>query len=85
MIITIWIELQSVHRLVSHLDYLNQCPIRHKNEVMQMKQTVRFGAIKKNVFEKIQQLRARVPKRFLEILDLPYLKLGIQDFKAKSG
>ena len=25
----------------------------------------------------------RVPKRFFGILDFPYLKLGIQDFKAK--
>ena len=52
MIITTWIELKSVHRLVSDLDHLNHCPIRHKNEVMQMNQTVRFGAIKKKVFEK---------------------------------
>ena len=52
MIITTWIELKSVHRLVSHLDHLNHCSIRHKNEVMQMNQTVRFGAIKKNVLEK---------------------------------
>ena len=52
MIITTWIELKSVHRLVSDLDHLNHCPIRHRNEVMQMNQTVRFGAIKKNVFEK---------------------------------
>ena len=52
MIITTWIELKSVHRLVSHLDHLNHCSIHHKNEVMQMNQTVRFGAIKKNVFEK---------------------------------
>lgn len=43
---------KSVHRLVSHLDHLNHCSIRHKNEVMQMNQTVRFGAIKKNVLEK---------------------------------
>ena len=27
----------------------------------------------------------RVPKRFLGIRDFPYLKLGIRDFKAKSG
>lgn len=52
MIITTSIELKSVHRLVSHLDHLNHCSIRHKNEVMQMNQTVRFGAIKKNVLEK---------------------------------
>ena len=39
MIITTWIELKSVHRLVSDLDHLNHCPIRHKNEVMQMNQT----------------------------------------------
>lgn len=52
MIITTWIELKSVHRLVSHLDHLNYCSIHHKNEVMQMNQTVRFGAIKKNVLEK---------------------------------
>lgn len=52
MIITTWIELKSVHRLVSDLDHLNHCPIRHKNEVMQMNQTVRFEANKKNVFEK---------------------------------
>ena len=51
MIITTWIELKSVHRLVSDLDHLNHCSIRHKNEVMQMNQTVRFGAIRKNVFE----------------------------------
>ena len=51
MIITTWIELKSVHRLVSHLDHLNHCSIHHKNEVMQMNQTVRFGAIKKNVLE----------------------------------
>lgn len=42
-----------------------------------MKQTVRFGAIKNiNVFGKIQHLRARVPNKFLAILDLTYLKLG---------
>lgn len=52
MIITTSIELKSVHRLVSHLDHLNHCSIHHKNEVMQMNQTVRFGAIKKNVLEK---------------------------------
>ena len=83
MIITTWKELKPVHKLVSHLDHLNHCPIHYKNEVIQMKQTVRFGAIK-NVFGKIQHLRARVPKRSLAILDLPYLKLGIWDFKAKS-
>ena len=27
----------------------------------------------------------RVPKRFFGILDFPYLKLGIRDFKAKRG
>ena len=27
----------------------------------------------------------RLPVRFLGILDFPYLKLGIRDFKAKSG
>ena len=27
----------------------------------------------------------RVPKSFLGIRDFPYLKLGIWDFKAKSG
>ena len=51
MIITTWKELKSVDRLVSHLDHHNHCSIRHKNEVMQMNQTVRFGAIRKNVFE----------------------------------
>ena len=77
MNITTWIELKSVHRLVFHLDHLNHCPICHKNEVTQMKQTVRFGAIKNiNVFGKIQHLRARVPNKFLAILDLTYLKLG---------
>ena len=29
--------------------------------------------------------KKRVPKRFLGIRDFPYLKLGIRDFKAKSG
>lgn len=64
MIITTWIELKSVHRLVSHLDHLNDCSIRHKNEVMQMNQTVRFGAIKKNVLEKYSTLES--PKGFLQ-------------------
>ena len=58
MIITTWKELKPVHKLVSHVDHLNHCPIHYKNEVIQMEQTVRFGAIKKNVFEKIQH-----PKR----------------------
>ena len=48
MIITTWIELKSVHRLVSDLDHLNHCPIRYKNEVMQMNQTVRFEVTIKN-------------------------------------
>ena len=30
-------------------------------------------------------LKGRVPNNFFGIRDFPYLKLGIQDFKAKSG
>ena len=32
-----------------------------------------------------QAVQKRVPNRFFGIWDFPYLKLGIKDFKAKSG
>ena len=61
-----------------------QCDVNEKYLLISRKFSgIHFKVIRKSLYTSDWQLKTRIPSGFFRILDLPYLKAGIRDFKAK--